>query len=144
MSDVPLPREDLSGDLYHEISENLVDRYESEGNEVHYEDAAIDVSESAARTCLKFLSEVAIVDCPEQGHYTPPDFLTDYHKKIGDPETEAKQELIEVLSDYNVYSEMEFLLGRESYPINELSEQTAGNVRADEDEVGQIVTFIKF
>jgi hypothetical protein len=143
MSEIPLPASGVSARLHYRSLHDLVDRYESDDEPVHYERAAINVNASDCSRCLKFFGDIGLLNVEKQGVYIPPTYLINFFNKVGTTKEEAKQELFDQLDEYEVFSELIFQGERDDYGVEELAKSVAGQVGADEDEVNQIETFIE-
>lgn len=143
MSDVPLPNSGISARLHYRSLHDLVDRYESDDEPVHYERAAINMNAPDCSSCLKFFGDIGLLNVEEQGVYIPPTYLVNFFNKIGATKEEAKRELFDQLDEYEVFSEILFQAERDDYGVEELAESVAGQVGTDEDEIGQVETFIE-
>lgn len=143
MSELMLPVNGISARLHHRALRNLVDRYESDGEPVHYERAAIDVNAPDCSSALKFFGEIELLNIEKQGVYIPPTYLINYFNKVGATKKEARKELTQQLNDYEVYSEIVFQAKRDEHTIEELAKSVAGQVGADQDEVDQIENLVE-
>jgi len=86
-----------------------------------------------------------MLDSPTSGYYKIPPEVVKFRKKTGEVREEAKQKMIERVSEYKLYEESKFITGIDEFTIHELAEEVAGskNVAADEDEIDAVKRSLK-
>lgn len=143
MSDVPLPLDRFSSETYLTVLEDLVNRYVQDEEPVHYKKAAINLNESTCSSCLKYFSDIGLIEAEKAGVYTPLKPVIDYFRKVGDSKEDAKAEIREILEEYDVFSEVVFLAETGEFDLNTLSNKVAGQLDIDKDDVSSISKVIK-
>jgi len=104
MSDVTLAAL-YTPENYRKALDNLVKRYRKDGTEIHYTDTSFDdLSEDQAGSALKFFGDIGLIDITKRGYYRPPDEVVTWINSVDGPvKQEAKAEVREKLSEYDVY-----------------------------------------
>jgi len=140
MSEVPLaPR--YAAKNYPIALKNLSKRCQKkdEGEEVHYSELAFgELSEEQAKVALRFFSQAGLIENTTGANYIPPKEVVTWQIKIGEQSDAAKKEVRELLNEYDVFSEMMFVLNEGEMDLSELAEQVGGMVGIDEDEVSKM------
>ena len=145
MSEVALAHK-YSSEIYEKALSNVIDRWEQDGDDpVKYDEAAIGMDTSTVSVALKFLAEIGLLDASKAGHYNVPETVVKYRNMFGEVQQEAKKDVEMKISDYPVYDEAKFLLEREKYTLDELTEDIAGSSRiaANKDELGDVKRSLK-
>jgi predicted ATP-dependent endonuclease of OLD family len=143
MSDIPLPLDRFSSDTYLTALEDLVNRYVQDEEPVHYKKAAINLNESTCSSCLKYFSDIGLIEAEKAGVYTPSKPVIDYFRKIGDSKEDAKVEIREILEEYDIFSEVIFLAETGEFDLDTLSNKLAGQLDIDKDDVSSVSKAIK-
>jgi len=142
MSDVSLPRDRFSAETYHTVLDDLVQRYWNEKEPVHYRQAAINHNEKTSSSCLRYLSEINLIEAEKAGVYIPTEEAADYIRNEGGTNLDTINALDDLLSSYSVYSEAKFLVNQGSYDEEELANKIVGQLDLDEDSASQVETAI--
>lgn len=138
MSEVVLTTR-YSPDNYPLALENLAKRYEKNGEPVHYTDAGFgEVSEDQASAALRFFADIELIENPKGANYVPPEPVITWMRKLGPIKEEAKQEVRELLMEYQVFNETVFVLQEGEQKLDSLSRQVGGLVGIDEDELADM------
>lgn len=143
MSDVPLPLDRFSSETYLTALEDLVNRYVQDEEPVHYKKAAINLNESTCSSCLKYFSDIGLIEAEKAGVYTPSKPVIDYFRKVGDSKEDAKAEIRGILEEYDIFSEVVFLAETGEFDLDALSNKVAGQLDIDKDDVSSISKTIK-
>jgi predicted ATP-dependent endonuclease of OLD family len=143
MSDIPLPLDRFSADTYLTALENLVERYVQVEEPVHYKKAAISLNKSTCSSCLKFFSEIGVIEAEKAGVYVPSKPVIDYFRKIGDSKKRAQKDIKSILDDYEVFSEALFLTETGEFDLEGLSVKVAGQLDIDKNNLGSVSTAIE-
>lgn len=143
MSDLPLPLDRFSSDTYLTALENLVERYVQVEEPVHYKKAAINLNKSTCSSCLKFFSEIELIEAEKAGVYVPSRPVIDYFRKMGESKKRAQMEIKEMLNNYELFSEALFLAGKDDFDLERLSTKVAGQLDIDKDNLESVSTAIE-
>lgn len=143
MSDIPLPLDRFSSDTYLTALEDLVNRYTQEEEPIHYKKAAINVGESTCSSCLKYFSDIGLIEAEKAGVYTPSKPVVDYFRKVGDSKERAKAEIREILDDYKLFSEVLFLIDSGEFGLEELSDKVSSQLSIDKENTSSVVKAIE-
>lgn len=115
---------------------NLVKRYQRDTQPVHYTEAGFgEVSEDQASTALRFFAEIGLLENPKGANYVPPESVVTWQRKMGPIAEEAKEEVRNLLTEYEVFEETLFVLEDGEQKLESLAEQVGGLVGIDEDEL---------
>lgn len=142
MSERPLPLDRYSSDAYLTALEDLANRYAEEEEPIHYKKAAINQSEATCSSCLKFFSDIGLIEAKKAGVYVPSKSVIDYFRKVGKSKVAARERIKETLDEYDVFSEIMFLVGTGEFTREELSKKVAGQLDIDKENVSSISTTI--
>lgn len=142
MSEIPLPLDRFSSDAYLTALDDLTERYVEEKEPIHYKKAAINQSETTCSSCLKFFSDVGLIEAEKAGVYVPSQSVVDYFRKVGESKLAAQRGIKETLDEYEVFSEVMFLVGSGDFTKEELSKKVAGQLDIDKENVSSISTAI--
>nr|WP_275882701.1 AAA family ATPase [Halorhabdus sp. BNX81] len=142
MSEVPLPLDRFSGEAYFTALEDLATRYTKEEEPVHYKKAAINQSDATTSSCLKFFSDIGLIEAEKAGVYVPSSHVIDFFRKIGESKAAAQEEIQNSLADYDVFSELLFLVRSGEFTKEELSKKIAGQLDIDKENISSISTAI--
>jgi len=123
--------------------EDLVNRYVQDEEPVHYKKAAINLNESTCSSCLKYFSDIGLIEAEKAGVYTPSKPVIDYFRKVGDSKEDAKAEIRRILEEYDIFSEVVFLAETGEFDLVALSNKVAGQLDIDKDDVSSISKSIK-
>ncbi|SET54638.1 ATP-dependent endonuclease [Natrinema hispanicum] len=143
MSDRPLPLDRFSPDAHLTALEDLVKRYDEEREPIHYKKAAINLNETTCSSCLRFFSDISLIEAEKAGVYVPSKPVVDYFRKVGDSKEQARKNIGENLSEYDLFSEAQFLAKNEEFTLDELSTKVAGQLDIDKDNLGSVSTAIE-
>lgn len=142
MGDIPLPLDRFNADTYHTALDDLVKRYWNKKEPVHYKQAAINLNESTCSSCLKYFSEIGLIEVEKAGVYIPGEEAANYIRKEGDAKARAIANLDELLDSYAVYPEAKFLIEQGSYDEEKLAAKTTGQLDIDEGSVSKVQTAV--
>ncbi|WP_152043497.1 ATP-dependent nuclease [Salinigranum salinum] len=143
MSDIPLPLDRFSSDTYLTALEDLVNRYTQEEEPIHYKKAAINVSESTCSSCLKYFSDIGLIEAEKAGVYTPSKPVIGYFRKVGDSKDQAKAEIREILDEYELFSDVLFLIDSGEFGLEELSNKVSGQLGIDKENTSSVAKAIE-
>ncbi|SEL88159.1 AAA family ATPase [Haloferax larsenii] len=138
MSDVPLPLDRFSSETYLTALEDLVNRYVQDEEPVHYKKAAINLNETTTSSCLRYFSDINLIEAEKAGVYTPSNPVIDYFRKVGDSKKRAKKEIGGILKEYDLFSEVVFLVETGDFDLDALSTKTAGQLNFDKNNVSSV------
>lgn len=138
MSDAPLPLERYTAETHMSSLEGLVDRYEHEDEPIHYKKAATDVSESTASSCLRYFSDIGLIEAEKQGVYLPSNAVIDFFTKVRESRESAVQEIYSDLQNDPIFKEATFHIDDNGIELSELAEKTAGGLDINKDKIPQI------
>jgi hypothetical protein len=110
MSDLPLPSDRYSSDAYSIALDDLTTRYVKEEEPIHYQKAAINQNETTCSSCLKFFSDIGLIEADKAGVYVPSKPVVDYFRKVGESRNAAQRSIKKKLENYDVFSEALFLM----------------------------------
>jgi len=142
MSEIPLPLDRFSSDAYFTALEDLVTRYTQEETPIHYKKAAINQSKATTSSCLKFFSDIGLIEAEKAGVYVPSKSVIDFFRKVGESRTSAQEDVRNALMDYDVFSEVIFLAGSGNFTRKELSQKVAGQLDIDKENISSVATAI--
>ncbi len=143
MSEIPLPLDRFSGDTYLSVLKRLVDRYVEDGEPVHYKKTAIDLNKSTCSSCLKYFSEIDLIEADKAGVYVPSKPITNYFRKVRQSKQKAKNDIENILDEYKIFSEAIFLTQAGEFNLEELSTKIAGQLDIDKKKLSNISTAIE-
>lgn len=143
MSDIPLPLDRFSSETYLTALEDLVNRYVQDEEPVHYKKAAINLNESTCSSCLRYFSDIGLIEAEKAGVYTPSKPVINYFRKLGDSKKDAKVEIREILEEYDLFSEVIFLAETGEFDLEDLSNKVVGQLDIDKDDVSSVSKAIK-
>lgn len=143
MEDVPIPLDRFTADTYHTALENLVERYVETEEPVHYKKAAINMNKSTCSSCLKFFGEIDLIFVEKAGVYVPSQPVINYFRKIGESRNRAKVRMKEILEDYEVFSEVLFLIKNGDFDLEGISTKVAGQLDLDKEKIESVSTAVK-
>lgn len=143
MADVPLPLDRFSADAHLTALEDLVNRYVREGEPVHYKKAAINLNETTTSSCLRFFSDINLIEAEKAGVYVPSSPVVDYFRKVGEAKEMAIAEIEETLEEYNLYNEVIFLAETSEFEVEELTKKVVGQLGIDKDNQESVSTAIE-
>ncbi|TKX60828.1 hypothetical protein EXE48_10375 [Halorubrum sp. ASP1] len=142
MSEIPLPLDRFSSEAYLAALEDLVTRYAEEKEPVHYKKAAINQSGTTTSSCLKFFSDVELIEAEKAGVYVPSKPVLNYFRKVGKSKKSAQERIEESLQKYSLFSEVMFLVGTGDFTREDLSKKAAGQLDIDKENIPSISTAI--
>ncbi|WP_120100650.1 hypothetical protein [Halonotius aquaticus] len=146
MSELPLASENATAEKHKQILENFLERYTAQGEPVNYKEAATgDISRAAASPVLKFWHNIGLLNKQKSGVYTPIDPVIKHYEQDFLSSGEAIDELTNILENYEIYSEAEFLIQNNEYEDNRKLAQDIVSIEDDltEDDLGDIVRSIE-
>lgn len=115
---------------------NLVKRYQRDEQPIHYTEAGFgDVSEDQASSALRFFADIGFLENPKGASYVPPESVVTWQRKMGPIAEEAKEEVQDLLTEYEIFEETLFVLEDGEQKLEGLAEQVGGLVGIDEDEL---------
>lgn len=138
MSEVTLPLDRFSAGTYITSLEGLVDRYEHEGEPIHYKKAATNVADTTCSSCLRYFNDLGLINAEKQGVYVPSTPTIDYFTKIREAREKAVQQIVSTLHDDDVFDEVIFHLDDGEIELNELAEKTVGGLGLNKEKVSQV------
>ena len=138
MTEIVLPLDRFSGEKHVTALENLVNRYNSEQEPVHYKKAAIGMSDTTCSSCLRFFHDLELISAEKQGIYVPNDAVINYFRTIGESEKEALKEIKSDLENYSIFSEAQFLISNLDLDKGQLSEEIASQQGIDKEKISRI------
>jgi hypothetical protein len=144
MDEIPLASR-YSADNYPIALENLVRRYKSENEPVHYSKAQTDeLSKDQAQSALKFFGDIELIEVPKQGEYVPPEHIITWIDSIEGPaKREAQQKSLESLQEYEIYKEARFSLSDGNKATDQLVREIGGRIGASKDDLSDIENTIE-
>jgi hypothetical protein len=140
MSDITLASR-YSAENYPLALENLAKRYNRTDSDdaINYSELGFgDLSEDQASKALRFFADIGLLNNPKGANYIPPEAVINWKLKVGETAERGKQEVFECLQDYNVFSELVFILEEGDEELSKLAEQVGGMVGIDEDELSDM------
>lgn len=143
MTDISLPLTRFTAETYLQSLRGLVDRYEHEGEPIHYKKAATDVSETTCSSCLSYFNDIGLIKAEKQGVYTSPDEIVDYFTKSQKSQKKAVQQISSKLREDPVFKEISFHIDNDGIELNDLAEKTAGGLEIDEDDIPKVERAVK-
>ena len=115
---------------------NLVKRYQRDEQPIHYTETGFgDVSEDQASSALRFFADIGLLENPKGANYVPPESVITWQRKMGPIAEEAKEEVRDLLTEYEIFEETLFVLEDGGQKLEGLAEQVGGLVGIDEDEL---------
>lgn len=146
MTEFALPLSRFTAETHLTALNNLIERYDAMDEPVYYKEAALgDMDETTCSSCLRFFSDIGLLNKEDRGVYTPRETLVEYSETDFSPESEAFSKIREELEDENeVFQEAVFFLGRESIDNDELAVRIVEQEEdLDEDETDQVQRFLE-
>jgi len=140
MSDVVLATR-YSAQNYPLALENLAKRYRRTDSDesINYSELGFgDLSEDQASKALRFFADIGLLENPKGANYIPPQSVIDWKLKMGETAEQGKQQVFKKLQDYEVFSELVFILEEGDEQLDDLAEQVGGMVGIDEDELSDM------
>lgn len=138
MEEIVLPLDRFSAEKYISALENLVNRYESDKEPVHYKKAAIGMSDTTCSSCLRYFNDIGLIDAEKAGVYVPNKPTANYFRKVGAAQKEALQKIKGELENDKLFSEILFLTDTESMKKSDLSTEVAGQLGVDKDNLDRV------
>lgn len=142
MGEVMLPRS-YSGEMHQKALDNLVKRYKETSEPVYYKKAAINMDDSTASKCLKFLWECGLLDRDKQAYYVPPSCLIDFVRGIGPTAEQGKEDVVERLKEDEIFNEVDILVRTNNLEKSSLAKNVAGQVGVDKDDIDRVERYIE-
>ena len=142
MSELPLPLDRYSSDAYLTALEDLATRYAEEKEPIHYKKAAINQSGTTTSSCLKFFSDVELIEAEKAGVYVPSKPVLNYFRKVGESKVAAQKGIEEFLQEYSLFSEVMFLVNTGDFTQEDLSKKVAGQLDIDKENIPSVATAI--
>lgn len=140
MSDIVLASK-YSAKNYPPALKNLAKRYNRQNSDepINYSKVGFgDISEDQASVTLRFFADIGLLENPKGANYIPPQSVIDWQLKMGETSEQGKQKTFEKLNQYDVFSEIIFLLEESDKKLSDIVEQVGGIVGIDEDESSQM------
>lgn len=138
MSEVALPLGRFSAETHIDSLEGLVNRYEHEGEPIHYKKAATKVNKSTSSSCLRYFNDIGLIEAEKQGIYVPSSAVIDYFTKVGRAKESANEDIKSKLNDDSLFSEISFHLDDGGIEKNELATRAAGHLEINKDDIPRV------
>lgn len=138
MDEIALPLDRFSAKTHSESLEGLVDRYEHEGEPIHYKKAAVNVNETTCSSCLRYFNDLDLIKAEKQGVYVPSQSIVDYFTKVGKAKESATKDLISIIIEDTLFKEISFHLDNGGIEKTELANTVAGHLEINKDDIKRI------
>lgn len=142
MTDLALPQA-YSAEKHVEALENLVKKYDKDEQPVKYSDAAIDMDPSSCSSCLSFWAAIGLIQAEKQGYYVPNQSTSNFVLQYGEAERRAREEIVEELSEDDIYEKLEFIVENSEFGLEKLALEVGGKVGIKEDDVRLLKRYIE-
>ncbi|MFB6199746.1 MAG: hypothetical protein ABEJ83_02615 [Candidatus Nanohaloarchaea archaeon] len=142
MSELALPQA-YSPEKHVEALENLVNKYDKDGEAVKYSDAAIDMDSSSCSSCLSFWADLDLIEPEKQGYYVPNQSTSDLINQFGEAKQRAKEKVVEKLQDDEIYETLEFIVENREFDLDKLAREVGSKVGVKEDNVNRLERYIE-
>jgi hypothetical protein len=146
MSEIPLASARASADKHILALKNLLQRYQATNSPVNYKEAAFDgISATACSSVLGYLSGIGLIEKVQSGEYTPTDSVIQYFNDDFNPSSAAATEIQEILNDYEIYNEANFVLTHGDHEGRELASKVVEiEEELSEEDLGDVTRSIEF
>lgn len=138
MTDVSLPRPRHAAGTYIQSLKGLVDRYEHEGEPIHYKKAATEMSETSCSSCLKYFNDIGLIEAEKRGVYIPSQPIINFFTKVRDSRENAVQQISSTLNEDPVFKEATFHINDEGIELSELAEKTVGGLDINKNNIPKV------
>lgn len=138
MAEEALPLARFSADVHLKALQGLVQRYEHEGDPIHYRKAAVDINEATCSSCLRYFGDTELIEVEKQGVYVPSGPVIEFFTEEGNVRKRAVRDIADLLSGDPVFKEVSFHLSDEDLDLDNLVERISKIIDIEEDNLEQI------